>query len=324
VERRNEEARRAARRGALVVAVLSAACSAPPAADRARSVDPAPAAAERALVDVVDLPVEVAPSAARGSDRLAVGDVLKIVVVGQPDLSIELPVPPSGAIELPVVGELAVLDRSVQEVGAELRERLESSRFLVNPAVSVSVSRVAPRRVFVVEGVAQPAAYELPAGGSLHLTQVIALAGGLSRGADASQVTIVRRRPDAPPQLLRIDLRAILERQRMDADPLLEPDDTVIVRDVKQGEEQVFVTGRVRTPGAYKFSPREGLSFLQSIVLAGGLDKYAKPAGAALLRRADEGRRTIRVDLARILAGDLDLDVALEPGDVVFVPESFF
>jgi protein involved in polysaccharide export with SLBB domain len=137
-------------------------------------------------------------------------------------------------------------------------------------------------------------------------------------------VTILRRPKSGAPQRLRVDLRAILDSDRVDLDPLLQPNDAVLVRDVKQGEEQVFVTGKVRTPGSYRFSTREGISFLQAIILAGGLDKYAKPDAAALLRRTATGRVTIPVDLKRILAGDLERDLPLQSGDVVFVPESFF
>jgi len=285
---------------------------------------PAAAPSSRPLVESIDLAGDVAEAIAPGDYVLAVGDVVRVVVVGQPDLSGELPVPPNGAIELPVVGGLTLLGRTAQDVSQEILTRLQDASFLVDAQISVTVTKLAPRQVFVVEGVERPEAYDIPAGATLHLTQVIALAGGLSKGADPSQVTILRRPPNQKPQLLRADLRAILDQERMDADPRLEPDDTVIVRDMKQGEEQVFVTGRVRTPGAYRFSSREGLTFLQSIVLAGGLDKYAKPGGAALLRRTDGGRKTIHVDLERILGGELELDVALSAGDVVFVPESFF
>jgi polysaccharide export outer membrane protein len=317
--------------GALACAALVAACAAPASDDagldeppRSHAAVAAAPPAKRPLVEVVDLDSSARDPSAPPAYRLAVGDVVRLVVVGQPDLSAELPVPPNGEIELAVIGALPLLGRTPQQVSQELLERLEAAGFLVDPQVSASVTRLAPRHVFVVEGVERPEAYELPASGALHLTQVIALAGGLSKGADPSQVTILRRPPGGPPRLLRIDLRAILDQERMDADPLLEPDDTVIVRDMKQGEQQVFVTGRVRTPGAYRFSAREGLTFLQSIVLAGGLDKYARPAGAALLRRTEAGRRTIPIDLERILAGELELDVALEAGDVIFVPESFF
>jgi polysaccharide export outer membrane protein len=292
--------------------------------DRHAAPSAATTPSERALVEVFDLPGALAAEVGPQADRLAVGDQIKIVVVGQADLSNELPVPPSGAVELPVVGSLELLGRTAQELTQELTRRLAAASFLVNPEVAVTILRFAPRRVFVVEGVEHPEAYEIPAGGELHLTQVIALAGGLSPGADPSQVTILRRPKEGPTQRLRVDLRAILDSDRVDLDPLLRPNDAVLVRDVKQGEEQVFVTGKVRTPGSYRFSTRQGISFLQAIILAGGLDKYAKPEGAALLRRTATGRETIPVDLKRILAGELERDLPLQTGDVVFIPESFF
>src|SRR5688572_24335212 len=156
----------------------------------------------RPLVEVVDLPGDVAAPGSSGSYRFAPGDVVKIVVVGQPDLSGEMPVPPHGSIELAVVGSIPLLGRTTQEVGAQVLERLQAASFLVDPQVSVSVSKLAPRRVFVVEGVERPEAYEIPPSGELHLTQVIALAGGLAKGADPSQVTILRRPCGGASQLL--------------------------------------------------------------------------------------------------------------------------
>lgn len=321
------------RAGAVVGACLAlAACAtaplpedgplpqSPPAAPAAA----APRAATSAPAAVVSTrTVDVVPAAVR-EDRLAVGDEVRIVVVGQSDLSTQLPVPPSGSVELPVIGTLELAGRTVAAVAQELERRLVAAAFLVQPEVAVSVTRFAPRRVFVVEGVARPEAYDLPTDGGLHLTQVIALAGGLSPGADPSHVTILRRPRGGTLERIAVDLRAILDSDQATLDPILQQDDTVIVRDLKQGEQQVFVTGKVRSPGSYRFSPREGLSFLQAIVLAGGLDKYANPGRAALLRRTADGRITIAVDLDSILAGDLDRDLALQAGDVVFVPESFF
>jgi polysaccharide biosynthesis/export protein len=307
-----------------VVDSADGGAGAPPSAGDAASTAGSNPTGGRPLVEVVDLTGAQAAELEPEEDRLAVGDQIKIVVVGQIDLSNELPVPPSGQVELPVVGTLELLGRTAQELTKELSDRLTQASFLVDPEVSVTILKFAPRRVFVVEGVEHPEAYEIPAGGELHLTQVIALAGGLSPGADASNVTILRRPKHGAPQRLRVDLRAILDSDRVDLDPLLRPDDAVLVRDVKQGEEQVFVTGKVRTPGSYKYATREGLTFLQAIILAGGLDKYANPGGAALLRRGATGRVTIPIDLKRIFAGELELDLPLQSGDVVFVPESFF
>lgn len=306
---------------AAIVADVDAAATAAP--TDATVVGSAPASG-RPLVEVLDLNAAQAAELEPQEDRLAVGDQIRIVVVGQIDLSSELPVPPSGQVELPVVGTIQLLGRTAQEVTKELGERLAAASFLVDPEVSVTILKFAPRRVFVVEGVEHPEAYEIPAGGELHLTQAIALAGGLSPGADPSNVTILRRPKNGAPQRLRVDLRAILDSDRVDLDPLLRADDAILVRDVKQGEEQVFVTGKVRTPGAYRFATREGITFLQAIILAGGLDKYANPGGAALLRRTASGRVTIPIDLKRIFAGELELDLPLQTGDVVFVPESFF
>ncbi|MEW6741482.1 MAG: SLBB domain-containing protein [Planctomycetota bacterium] len=256
--------------------------------------------------------------------RIVAGDRVRIHVMGQEDLSLEIPVPPHGEIELPVVGTVPLLGRTTSEVSAHLLDRLEESGFLVSPRVNVVVTAFAPRQVFLIEGVRNPQAYDLPVGASLRLTQVLSMAGGLSESADPARVTILRRPASGPPRLIRVNLRAILDEERVDLDPVVEAGDSVIVRDLRQGESVVYVTGRVRKPGAYRFSPREGLTFFQAIILAGGLDQFAKPSECILLRTESGERQAIVVNLEQILAGALADDRYLQAGDVIFVPESFF
>jgi protein involved in polysaccharide export with SLBB domain len=79
------------------------------------------------------------------------------------------------------------------------------------------------------------------------------------------------------------------------------------------------VLGQVKDPGSYGF--KERLTLVQAISLAGGLTAVASRRKVKLIRETANGRETFEIDLRRILDSKQE-DLPLEPGDVVFVPES--
>ncbi len=99
---------------------------------------------------------------------------------------------------------------------------------------------------------------------------------------------------------------------------LVEPQVSIFIKQFSK----VFVYGDVINPGAFELSER--MTLLQCISLAGGLKDRANPKKISI-KRIVEGRVTsILVDITAITQKDhSDLDVNLEPGDVIIVPESF-
>lgn len=85
----------------------------------------------------------------------------------------------------------------------------------------------------------------------------------------------------------------------------------------------VYVTGDVVRAGGFVLNERENMSALEALTLAGGLDHYAAPQHARILRRSSSGsdRSEIAIDLQKVLAGSAE-DVALHPNDILFVPNS--
>lgn len=113
------------------------------------------------------------------------------------------------------------------------------------------------------------------------------------------------------------------------AEYLVNPQVTVIAPQVRERitrrEEEVFVfvSGQVRNPGAYRFKP--GMTAYQALTLAGWLTSIAAPNRTRVIRRTGEGEEVFVVPVADIQRrGDMTRDVALEPNDVIVVPESFF
>jgi polysaccharide export outer membrane protein len=83
------------------------------------------------------------------------------------------------------------------------------------------------------------------------------------------------------------------------------------------------VLGQVKAPGYY--SLKKEMSVVDAIALAGGLTELASGNATKVIRMEDGRKQIITVPLEAILQGkEKSRDIFLEPGDTIFVPESFF
>ena len=73
-----------------------------------------------------------------------------------------------------------------------------------------------------------------------------------------------------------------------------------------------FITGMVKTPGAYPYQP--GLTVRMASSLAGGFEERAKLDDVLVIRASSSSKKPINIDL----------DEQIFPGDMVIVKESFF
>jgi len=97
-----------------------------------------------------------------------------------------------------------------------------------------------------------------------------------------------------------------------------DPQLSVFIREYRS--YQVSVVGYVETPGVYELRGRKSL--LEGLALAGGLNKDAGH-DVRLTRQTDKGVETVLIDLDRIArGGELGMNVALLPGDVIDVPQA--
>lgn len=120
--------------------------------------------------------------------RLASGDVIRINVFGEKDLSFEeIILSDAGTFSYPFIGEVQGLGKTAAEIEKILTDRLRGD-YLVDPRVSV---RVLKYRQFYISGeVKQPGGYPYQPG--LTLRSAAALAGGLTERASERRMTIIR------------------------------------------------------------------------------------------------------------------------------------
>lgn len=129
--------------------------------------------------------------------KLASGDVIRISVFGEPDLSFEeVRLNDAGIFSYPFIGEVRAKGKTAAEIEQTLTDSLKGD-YLVDPRVTVSVLEY--REFFISGEVKQPGGYKFQPG--LTLRRAVALAGGLTERASTSRITIIRdqdpqRRPE--------------------------------------------------------------------------------------------------------------------------------
>lgn len=286
--------------------------------------------ASRAVADDSESPG--ASEAVEGeSYEIVAGDVLDIRVFEHDSLSRSFPVPPSGRISLAPIGSVFLLGKTVEQLESELTESMEASGYLTHPLVSVVIKQYNQRFVYILEGVQNPRAYELPIDRHLRLTQVLSLGGGLVEDADRKRVKIFRRSKlretdgsGVRPDVIVVNLDQVMLEGRTECDVLIQPDDTIVVPDLAREERQIFVGGKVKKPGAYPLKPNDELTVFRAIILAGGFDKFASPEDTYLIRKGPEGEKAFKLSVNEILKNRLKSDQLLQPNDIIWVPESFF
>ena len=120
--------------------------------------------------------------------KLGSGDVIRISVHGEHDLSFEeVRLTDAGTFTFPFIGEVDANGKTPGEVRNVLVEKLKDG-YLIDPRVSVSV--VNYREFYISGEVKLPGGYPYQPG--LTLDRAIALAGGLTERASTKRMTIVR------------------------------------------------------------------------------------------------------------------------------------
>ncbi|MBP1844127.1 polysaccharide export outer membrane protein [Rhizobium petrolearium] len=141
--------------------------------------------------------------------KVAVGDVLMISVYGDSGLTGLFPVSVEGTIGYPILGNVEVVDKTVDQIGTQIGQDL--AKHLANLSVAVAVKEYAP--IFIVGDVQKPGKYEYRPG--MTVLELFALGGGLrepTARADMSGVQLISAQQeyeDMSLQLLSQDVKRV-------------------------------------------------------------------------------------------------------------------
>lgn len=120
--------------------------------------------------------------------RMAAGDRLRITVFGEEALTREYAVSSAGDLAFPLVGDIPVVGKTVNELQATLIAGL-SKGYINDPRVTAEILNYRP--FYVLGEVAKSG--EFPFSDDLTVQQAVALAGGYTYRADQRRVFIRRR-----------------------------------------------------------------------------------------------------------------------------------
>lgn len=91
------------------------------------------------------------------------------------------------------------------------------------------------------------------------------------------------------------------------------------------GNRNVYVLGQVAKPAALALPPEKPLTLLEAITSVGGFTDLASISKVRVLRMENGKQTALDVDVAQITKqGNKSLDIMLQAGDIVFVPQSMF
>ncbi|TDP71518.1 polysaccharide biosynthesis/export family protein [Roseateles toxinivorans] len=170
------------------------------------------------------------------SYQLQPGDQIDIKFYYNPELNEQALVGPDGRIALQLIGELNVSGLSTQALSDELTKRY--GKTLRQPQATVILRKYALARVFVSGEVNAPSAHALDAG-PITALQAIVQSGGFRKGAERSNVVVLRNSASGQPVFIKLDMQGHLE-QAVQADILLRPYDIVFVPQKRIAEVAEF------------------------------------------------------------------------------------
>ena len=151
-------------------------------------------------------------------------DGLDISVWKEPDVSRAVPVRPDGKISLPLLNDIQAAGLTPMQLQAVVTEGLK--KFFTGPQVTVIVTQINSRRIYVMGEVARPGAFPmLP---NMTILQALSTAGGFSQYAKLSAIYLLRtengRQVTYP-----FNYKEVIRGQKPEQNIALKPGDTIVV-----------------------------------------------------------------------------------------------
>jgi len=123
--------------------------------------------------------------------RLAPNDLLDFRVFQEPELDAVVRVSGDGTASFALIGPVQIGGRSIDE-SLELIKARYRDGYLKNPQVSLTVRSYAKKLFTILGQVQKPGSYDMQGTNQITLLQAIGMAGGYTRIADPSNVTVKR------------------------------------------------------------------------------------------------------------------------------------
>ena len=269
------------------------------------------ATAARSATVAAPAPVSTAPAAPAvavpDQYRIGAGDTLHITVYQSPDLSLDVRVNETGDISYPLLGRVKLGGLTVNAAEVHLAQALKKGEIVRDPQVIIAVTNVRANQVNVLGQVGRPGRFPLDLAG-MRITEVLALAGGITAGAGSDTVVLIGTR-EGRPFRKEADLPRIFAPGGSNDDIVVMPGDTIWV----DRAPMIYIYGEIQHAGAQRLE--RGMTVMQAVAAGGGATPRGTLKGLKVSRRGSDGR---------IQTIEPSMEDTLKDGDVMYIRESLF
>jgi len=247
--------------------------------------------------------------------RLKPEDVILVRLSGDPNPLFRGFISRDGNITIPMIGEVRAAGLTIAELKRVIEREFRRREIYLQPDVVITLEQFHRPRVSVLGFVYRPGTYEFKEND--RLLDALALGGGVNVERARLQEAWLQR---ADGTKIPIDLYRLLYEGDLSQNILLQDGDTIFVPEETQN--RYFVGGQVKRPGLYTWRPN--LTVLDALSQAGWETERGRLSQTFVIRQTPDGKeQKIRVDMVRLLRkGDMKQNIALQPGDVVYVSET--
>ena len=236
---------------------------------------------------------------------LGPGDVLKVSVYGNPDLSTDTRVSDAGTITFPLLGPVEIGGLTTSGAEKKLAGLLETGGFLRKAQVNILITQIQNQQVSVLGQVNRPGRY--PIEGRRSVMEMLAMAGGIAAdGGDT--VSLIRKRNGTTTRDL-IDIVGMVRSGELGNDYEVSGNDVLYV----ERAPRFYIYGEVQRPGPLRLE--RAMTVLQALSAGGGLTPRGTERGMVIKRRDSHGKQQVL---------DAKQDDLVQNDDVVYVKESLF
>ena len=247
------------------------------------------------------------PSADSDAYKIRAGDVVDVFVWGQENISGQSRVARDGSIVVKLAGSVKIEGLTVDQAAYRIRQRLQ--KYLIEPAVTVSIPEFGGKDVVAVGEVDAPGAFRIDR--PTRLLDILIMSKWNHERADLSAVTVARGT-----QTIICDVASVLRGQRIDQNILMEPGDLVIVPGMGQ---TISMLGAFNKTGKLVF-PKSRILRVRDVLSEGNTWTAKANIASAFILRQDGTVTPCNINKLWF-QGDAREDKILNNGDALVIPE---
>ena len=238
--------------------------------------------------------------------QLGAGDIIRVVVFQNPDLTVETRVTENGTASYPLLGSVKVGGMTIPTAEQTIARGLKAGGYIESPQVNISLLQNRGNQVSVLGSVNRAGRFPLETFNT-RFSEMIAIAGGIAPTAgDIAIVTGVR---DGKPMRREIDIAGMFLGNKPEDDIVVAGGDVIYVHRMPM----YYIYGEVQRPGSYRVE--RNMTVRQALAQGGGPTIRGTPRGLLLHRRGAD---------AKLEVLSPDLQDPIQSDDVIYVKESLF